>query len=85
MLQDTEFYLVQDAAGRSMYMGHPAQDSDGRFPNAETATAAACMCGSIGDGETVYVTRHVRTVVKTVARNTEVTISQVTAGVQEPA
>lgn len=76
MLPNAEFYLVQDAAGRSMYMGHPAQDPDGRFPNIETATDAAKTCGAIDGGETVYVVKHVRTVMCCVDRNTEVTVSQ---------
>lgn len=77
MLQDSEFYLVQDSAGRSMCMGHPAQDPDGRFPNEETATDAARLHGSIGDNPQVFVVKHTRKVIACVDRNTEVTVSQV--------
>lgn len=77
MLPDSEFYLVQDEAGRSMCMGAPSQDSEGRFPNEESAKYAAETYGSIGENPTVYVVKHTRQVLYCVDRNVKVTVSQV--------
>lgn len=76
MLPNAEFYLVQDENGRSMCMGAPAQDAAGRFPNYETAEYAARTHGSISDNPTVYVVKHVRTVVCCVDRKVDVTVNQ---------
>lgn len=75
-LPDSEFYLVQDDAGRSMCMGAPGQDDEGRFNNYETAEFAAKTYGSIGENPTVYVVKHVRTVLCCVDRKLDVTVNQ---------
>lgn len=75
MLPNKEFYLVMNDSAAVMALGDPAQDSDGRFPNQETATAAAARAWSVQDGQNLYVVHAVRTVVSTVAGTAQVTVT----------
>lgn len=76
MLPNKEFYLVMNDAGATCMFGDPNQDGDGRFPNRESATAAATA--NVGmDGEMLYVVHAVRTVVTTVSGTTQVTVTPV--------
>jgi hypothetical protein len=77
MLPDKEFYLVMNEAGAMMSLGDPAQDSDGRFPNQESATRAATTAWSVHDGQELYIVHHTRTVVATVSGTTDIVVTPV--------
>lgn len=77
MLPNKEFYLIMNDSGAVMALGDPAQDGDGRFPNFETAAAAAQNSWTVQDGQELYVVHAVRTVVATVNGKTDVTVTPV--------
>ena len=75
MLPDKEFYLVMNDSVQVMLLGDSAQDSDGRFPNQELATAAALRAWSVQDGQDLYVVHATRRVAATVSGTAQVVVT----------
>lgn len=77
MLPQKEFYLVTTDTGAACQLGHPAQDAENRFPNRETAEAAAVDAWPSAAADVLYVVQMIRTTVAEIKGTTEVTVTSV--------
>lgn len=76
MLENREWYAICNEAGAVVITPSTAQDADGRFPNRETAEAAAAAAYEAMKEE-LYVVSVVRTTVACVTGSMQVVVTPV--------